>query len=81
LGYDHREAVDVAVSPRSREGRALITYLREARIPFLAFRGKMPGVSTGPHIHIGLPSPRAQLMEAKQHTVDAVASLQSGEGG
>jgi hypothetical protein len=63
LGYDHREAVDVAVSPDSREGRGLMKYLRQARIPFLAFRGKVPGVSTGPHIHIGLPSPRLHLLE------------------
>ncbi|HEY6996723.1 MAG TPA: hypothetical protein VH851_02280 [Candidatus Binatia bacterium] len=58
LGYDHREAIDVAVSPQSREGRGLIAYLRRARIPFRAFRDKVPGVSTGPHIHIGMPSPR-----------------------
>ena len=81
LGYDHREAVDVAVSPQSREGRGLIAYLRQARIPFLAFCGKVPGVSTGPHIHIGLPSPRVHMMDAKQHAVDAIASVQSGQGG
>ena len=37
LNYDHREAVDVAVSPESLEGRGLIKYLRQARIPFLPF--------------------------------------------
>jgi len=81
LGYDHREAVDVAVSPESREGRGLIAYLRQARIPFLAFRGKVPGVSTGPHIHIGMPSPRLHLIEAKQRAVEAVESVQTGRGG
>ena len=81
LGYDHREAVDVAVSPGSREGRGLIAYLRQARIPFLAFRGKVPGVSTGPHIHIGMPSPRLHLIEAEQHAVEAVESVPSGQGG
>lgn len=81
LGYDHREAVDVAVSPESREGRGLIGYLRQARISFLAFRAKVPGVSTGPHIHIGMPSPRLHLIEAKQRAVEAVQSTHSGQGG
>ncbi len=39
MGFDHRDAVDVAVSPDSAEGRGLMAYLRKARIPFLAFRG------------------------------------------
>jgi hypothetical protein len=82
LGYEHREAVDVAVSPGSREGRGLIAYLRQARIPFLAFRGKVPGISTGPHIHIGMPSPQIHLIEAEQRAaVEAVESVQSGQGG
>jgi hypothetical protein len=81
LGYDHREAIDVAVSAESREGRGLIAYLRRARIPFRAFRGKVPGVSTGPHIHIGMPSPRLRLIEAKQLAVEAVESVQTGRGG
>ena len=58
LGYDHRHAVDVALHPDSSEGRALITYLQSQGIPFLAFRGAIPGVATGPHIHIGSPSHR-----------------------
>jgi hypothetical protein len=81
LGYDHRAAVDVAVSPGSREGRGLMRYFRQARIPFLAFRGKVAGVSTGPHIHIGLPSPRLHLVEANQRSVEAVASMPTGDGG
>jgi hypothetical protein len=58
LGYDHRNAVDVALHPDSTEGRALIAYLQGQGIPFLAFRGAIPGVATGPHIHIGSPSHR-----------------------
>ena len=80
LGYDHREAIDVAVSAESREGRGLIAYLHRARIPFRAFRGKVPGVSTGPHIHIGMPSPRLRLIEAKQLAVEAVESVQTRGG-
>jgi hypothetical protein len=56
LGFDHSNAVDVAVHPDSAEGQALISYLRGAGIPFLAFRGAIPGKATGPHIHIGYPS-------------------------
>jgi hypothetical protein len=37
---------------RKPEGRALIKFLRSEGIPFLAFRGPIPGVATGPHIHI-----------------------------
>ena len=58
LGYDHRNAVDVALHPDSVEGQTLIDYLRSQGIPFLAFRGPIPGVATGAHIHIGSPSHR-----------------------
>lgn len=58
LGYDHRNAVDVALHPDSVQGRALIGYLQSQGIPFLAFRAAVPGVATGPHIHIGSPSHR-----------------------
>jgi len=58
MGWNHRHAVDVGLHPDSTEGRALIAYLQSQNIPFLAFRGAVPGVSTGPHIHIGSPSHR-----------------------
>jgi hypothetical protein len=58
LGFDHRDSMDVALHPDSGEGRALIDYLRKTGIPFIAFRGAVPGASTGPHIHIGRPSHR-----------------------
>lgn len=58
MGWDHRHAVDVGLHPDSAEGRALIAFLQSKNIPFLAFRGPVPGVSTGPHIHIGNPSHR-----------------------
>ncbi|MBD0371374.1 MAG: TolC family protein [Pyrinomonadaceae bacterium] len=57
-GLDHRNAMDVGVSPDSVEGRALMEFLRANGIPFAAFRGAIPGSATGPHIHIGLPSHR-----------------------
>jgi len=58
MHFDHRNAMDVALHPDSQEGRALMDYLRKAGIPFLAFRGKVAGSSTGAHIHIGKPSLR-----------------------
>ncbi len=58
LGFNHRDAMDVGLHPDSGEGQALIDYLRKSGIPFLAFRGAIPGVATGPHIHIGQPSGR-----------------------
>jgi hypothetical protein len=58
FGFDHRDAMDVALHPDSVEGKALINQLRKAGIPFIAFRSAVPGASTGPHIHIGKPSGR-----------------------
>lgn len=58
LGFDHRDSMDVALHPDSVEGKALTEHLRKAGIPFIAFRGAIPGTSTGPHIHIGRPSRR-----------------------
>jgi hypothetical protein len=58
MGWDHRNSVDVGLHPDSVEGKALISYLQTQGIPFLAFRGAIPGVSTGAHVHIGRPSPR-----------------------
>jgi hypothetical protein len=58
LRFDHRDSMDVAVHPDSAEGKALMAHLRQTGIPFIAFRGAIPGTSTGPHIHIGKPSAR-----------------------
>jgi hypothetical protein len=58
LGFDHRNSVDVAVHPDSAEGQAVMSYLRSAGIPFIAFRQAVAGSATGAHIHIGYPSHR-----------------------
>jgi hypothetical protein len=58
LGFDHRNAIDIAVHPDTAEGRALMQYLKGHGIPFLAFRGAQAGVATGAHVHIGEPSAR-----------------------
>ena len=58
IGFDHRQAVDVAVHPDSAEGLALMNYLQGQNIPFVAARQAVPGSSTGAHIHIGQPSRR-----------------------
>ena len=55
---DHHNAMDISLSPDGPEGQALMEYLRNNGIPFSAFRGAIPGVATGPHIHIGMPSHR-----------------------
>ena len=67
MGLDHRDAMDVAVSPDSEEGRSLMAYLRTAGIPFIAFRNKLRGWATGAHIHIGRPSLRIE--QVKQSSV------------
>jgi len=55
---DHRNAMDISLHPDGPEGQALINFLQQNGIPFSAFRGAIPGVATGPHIHIGRPSHR-----------------------
>ncbi|HXG92293.1 MAG TPA: hypothetical protein VNN73_07980 [Blastocatellia bacterium] len=58
LGFDHRNGIDVALHPDSSEGRVVVNFLRARGIPFIAFRQAIPGIATGPHIHVGNPSPR-----------------------
>ena len=55
---DHHNAMDISLNPDGPEGVALINFLQSNGIPFSAFRTAIPGVATGPHIHIGLPSHR-----------------------
>jgi hypothetical protein len=83
LGLDHRDAVDVALRPDSVEGRDLIAYLRRNGVPFTAFRGKLSGMSTGAHIHIGRPSPRLpQSREQSERIAASGAEVrQTGSGG
>ncbi|HEU4339973.1 MAG TPA: hypothetical protein VFU31_00230 [Candidatus Binatia bacterium] len=69
LRFDHRNAIDVALHPDSREGQSLLAYLRRAGIPFIAFRNALPGAATGAHIHIGKPSMRT-LASATDSQID-----------
>jgi Outer membrane efflux protein len=55
---DHRNAMDISLNPDGVEGKVLIDFLQRNGVPFSAFRGAIPGVATGPHIHIGRPSHR-----------------------
>src|SRR5256714_5175868 len=55
---DHRHAMNISLNPDGVEGQTLIKYLQTNSIPFSAFRTAIPGVATGPHIHIGMPSHR-----------------------
>jgi len=58
MGFAHYDAMDVAVHPDSAEGKQLMEYLRQAGIPFIAFRTAIAGSATGAHIHVGRPSLR-----------------------
>ncbi len=55
---DHRNAMDISLHPDSAEGQALLSFLQQNGVPYLAFRSAIPGTATGPHIHIGRPSHR-----------------------
>ena len=61
LGFDHRGRVDVAIHPDQPEGRWLLEFLTENRIPYFAFRQAVPGKATGAHIHIGPMSTHLKL--------------------
>jgi hypothetical protein len=61
MGFDHRNAVDLAVHPDSVEGRTLMEHLRTLGIPFIAAWGAIPGSASGAHIHVGQPSPRVSV--------------------
>lgn len=58
LGFDHRNRVDVALHPDSREGVWLREYLEASDIPYFAFRASVPGKATAAHVHLGPPSNR-----------------------
>lgn len=58
LGFDHSNAIDVAIHPNSAEGQALIDFLYNQGISFIAIRGAIQGSATGAHIHIGASSRR-----------------------
>ena len=60
MGLDHTGRIDVAVHPDSDEGMFLTYMLESLGIPYFAFRTAIPGVSTGPHIHVGPPSERIE---------------------
>lgn len=63
MGFDHRGRVDVALSPDGVEGRWLMRYLEQRRIPFFAFRTAVRGQATAPHIHMGPPSTRVRFTD------------------
>jgi hypothetical protein len=77
LGFDHHDALDVAVVPDSPEGVALMAYLRSAGFSFIAFRGAVRGEATGAHIHIGEASRRLGL-DGRKAPVGAVPSRVTG---
>jgi hypothetical protein len=57
MNFNHSGRVDVALSPDSPEGQWLVAELTARDIPFLVYRSAVSGKATGPHIHLGLPSP------------------------
>ncbi len=58
MGLDHRNRVDVSLSPDGTEGVWLRHLLERLRIPYLGFRAAVAGAATAPHIHIGPGSTR-----------------------
>lgn len=73
-GHEHSRAFDVGLSPNSKEGKQLIAYLKSQGIPYSAFdkaiykNGKP--IATGPHIHVGIPSPNIGAAKPAQDPTD-----------
>lgn len=63
MGLDHRNRVDVALSPDQPEGLWLRQLLEMLHVPYLAFRSAVAGAATAPHIHIGTGSTRLKLAQ------------------
>lgn len=63
LGFDHSGRVDVGVNPDEAEGKWLRQQLEALRVPYIALRAMIPGKSTAPHVHIGLPSQRLKQQD------------------
>ena len=72
---DHRNAMDISLNPDGAEGQALIHFLQSNGIPFSAFRGAIPGVATGPHIHIGNPSHRLEAAPLEGDAAETTVAL------
>jgi hypothetical protein len=58
LGFNHQNALDVALHPDTAEGQAVMTWLRGQGVSYLAFRHAVAGGATGAHVHVGEPSTR-----------------------
>jgi hypothetical protein len=56
MGLNHSDSLDVGLNPTTPEGQAFASYLKENRIPYLAYDKAVPNAATGPHFHIGYPS-------------------------
>jgi hypothetical protein len=65
LGFDHSGRVDVGVNPDDEEGQWLRSQLQTLRVPYIVLRAMIPGKSTAPHIHIGLPSTRLKSADTQ----------------
>jgi hypothetical protein len=79
LGFDHRDAMDIAVHPDSIEGKTLINYLRRSHIPFIAFRSAVARSATGAHIHVGRPSRRVAVKLSYSESVPGGVESQGSE--
>lgn len=69
--YDHRGAMDVPFAV----GQKIEPYLKENDIPYTKFSSVIPGVATGPHYHIGLPSKKTD----KQYPVGTTLASEESE--
>lgn len=73
-GHEHSRAFDVGIHPSSAQGQRFIKYLQSQGIPYSAFdrpitkNGRI--IATGPHIHVGIPSPNIGTAQPAESLVD-----------
>jgi hypothetical protein len=60
MGLDHANSMDVGLNPTTTEGAALVSYLKQNNIPFLAYDRAVKHAATAAHIHVGYPSHKGQ---------------------
>jgi hypothetical protein len=56
MGLDHSDSLDVGINPTTTEGQAFLSYLKQNKIPYLAYDRPVPGAATNAHVHVGFPS-------------------------
>jgi hypothetical protein len=80
--HEHSRAFDVGINPNSAQGQKFITYLKSQGIPYSAFDKAITRngvvIASGPHIHVGIPSPKLGTSQPAESLVDRLLKAKDG---